>query len=192
MTRTRRLPIVITCCALVVVPAWARAQTKDTAPAAARPAVTGLMADIVISRYQGEKRLSSLPYTVTVNTDNSVTRLRVGGQIPVATPTIAPASDEKTAVRSYSYRDIGTNIDCQAVPADDGRYRLVVTIEETSVYGDESVTMPGRMTGAPAFRSFRTTNSLSLRHGQSVEFTSATDRVTGEVIKVSVKLTVIS
>jgi hypothetical protein len=40
-------------------------------------------------------------------------------------------------------------------------------------------------------RTFRTTNQLVLRDGQSSEFTAATDKVTGEVIKATVTLTVI-
>jgi hypothetical protein len=45
--------------------------------------------------------------------------------------------------------------------------------------------------GAPAFRSLRSSNTLILRDGQSVDYTAATDRITGEVARISVKLTVI-
>jgi len=46
------------------------------------------------------------------------------------------------------------------------------------------------LAGAPIFRSFRTTNTLLLRDGESAEFTAATDRITGDTIRVTVSLAV--
>jgi hypothetical protein len=190
----------VLCFALVVVPsaaprvsAQAAAQPSATSPA--KPNVTALMIEVVIGRYQGDKRVSSLPYTLAVNTDNTTSRLRMGGQIPIPSTTFTPAAADKPAapLRSYSYRDIGTNIDCAATPIEDGRYKIALTVEDSSVYGDsDTAKADPTALGAPAFRSFRSNNSLSMRNGQTIEFTTAADRITGEVVKLSVKLTVVN
>ena len=45
--------------------------------------------------------------------------------------------------------------------------------------------------GTPSFRSFRATNAMVLRSGETGQFTTATDKVTGETVKVDVTLTVV-
>jgi hypothetical protein len=42
-----------------------------------------------------------------------------------------------------------------------------------------------------AFRSFTMTNSMLMRDGQTVQFATATDKVTGETIRVDVTLSVV-
>jgi len=70
-----------------------------------------------------------------------------------------------------------------------------VTIEDSSMYEDNQRTGDGakvqKVEGVSSVRTFRTTNQLVLRDGQSSEFTAATDKVTGEVIKAAVTLTVV-
>jgi hypothetical protein len=86
------------------------------------------------------------------------------------------------------YRDIGTNIDCSARTLDDGAFQLRLNVEDTSVYTnaqDGATPSVGQM---PVFRTFRSTNTLVLRDGQTREFTAAADRVNGEVIRIAVTL----
>jgi hypothetical protein len=42
-----------------------------------------------------------------------------------------------------------------------------------------------------AVRTYRTTNALVLRDGQSTEFTTAVDKVSGDVFKANVMLAVV-
>ena len=156
-------------------------------PAQKQLPVVPLKVTIVISRYQGDKKTSSLPFTVSVNTnDRSRASLRLGAKIPVPTSTFASGSAPN--VVSYNYQDVGTNIDCTATTLDDGRYRLDLTVDDSSVYGDE----PGGQSDTkkfgdhPAFRSFKSTNTLILKDGQSTQYTTATDKVSGEVTKVDI------
>ena len=61
-----------------------RTQEKP-APPAAKPApatVTPLKVSVVVARFQGEKKLSSLPYTLSVNAGSRAT-LRMGAKVPV-------------------------------------------------------------------------------------------------------------
>ena len=90
---------------------------------------------------------------------------------------------------SYQYTDIGTNIDCGTAVINDGRFRVDLTIDDSSVYPEDQVRTSN--TDRPSFRSFRATNSMVLKDGQTTQFTSAVDKVTGIVTKVDVTLTVV-
>jgi hypothetical protein len=86
-------------------------------------------------------------------------------------------------------QDVGTNVDCFASTTADGRYKLTVTVEDTSVYSDEQSLEIVK--GNPTFRTFSLTNSAVLRDGQSMQFTSATDKVSGVTGKIDVRLNVV-
>jgi hypothetical protein len=193
----RTLALVFTCA--IASTAVVRTQEKPAAPAAPKaPVVTPLKLQVVISRYQGEKKISSLPYTLSVNgfstTSPGRANLRMGAKIPVmmmAAPSVdgKPLKDMVTA-GPIQYQDVGTNIDCSVLLLEDGRYRLDVTVEDSSVYSDDQAkTTP--TSGSPTFRSFRASDSMVLKDGGTAQFTAATDKVSGETVKVDVTLTVV-
>lgn len=186
--------------ALAASSAAAAAQDKPAAaaPKAAPAAIIPLKVQVVVSRFQREKKVSSLPYMLSVNAGSKAT-LRMGAQVPIPTIT-APASVIKgpdgislPAVVPFTYRDVGTNIDCTVErPTDDGRFQIELTLDDSSVYGEGLA--PGTNAppaGNPSFRSFRASDSLMLKDGQTAQFTTATDKVSGDVIKVDVTLTVV-
>ena len=142
-----------------------------------------LRVQVVLSRYQGDRKISSLPYTMTVTTNAPATSLRMGAEIPISTTAGAP-------VINYNYRDVGTSIDCLGRALEGGRYALRLTIEDSSVYPDDEKNEPARTT-RPSFRNFKADENLILTDGQSAQYTTATDKVTGEVVKVDVTLTVL-
>ena len=150
-----------------------------------------LSIDVVVSRYQGEKKISSLPYVLAVNTNDNtiggVCQLRMGAQVPV--PATVLDKDGRSS-QSFTYRDIGTNIDCSARTLDDVAFQLRLNIEDTSVYANVQDKATPTVGDMPVFRTFRSTNTLVLRDGQSREFTAAADRVNGEVIRIAVTLRV--
>jgi len=159
---------------------------------------------IVMSRYQGEKRVSSLPYTLSVNANDGApfgptgefipkyAQLRTGASVPVPSLGAPKDSPIQAQVGPVQYKSIGTSIDCAARSTDDGRFRLDVSVEDTSVYSEgQSAQGAPKMSDVPSFRTFKTTNALILKDGQSEEFTAAADRITGEVTKVVVTLTVV-
>jgi hypothetical protein len=158
---------------------------------------------IVIARYQGEKKVSTLPYTLSVNANDAaaqtsgefvstMARLRTGASVPVPSMGTPKESPIVGPVGPVQYKSIGTNIDCRARSTDDGRFRVDISIEDTSVYS-EGQTAQGApsMKDMPSFRTFQTSNAVILRDGQSTEFTAAADRITGDVTRVSVTVTVI-
>ena len=153
--------------------------------------------EVVVSRYQGDKKISSLPYALAVNASQRTeeVRLRMGANVPVPTTTFSPGSqaDGKpapNALTSYSYQEIGTNIDCSARPLGDGRFAVSISVGERSVVQGAPNAF-GTTQGAPVIRNFSATNNVVLRDGQTRQFTAAADRVTGEVMKVDVTLKVV-
>jgi hypothetical protein len=175
---------------IVLVIAGSAALRAQAPPAAQGNPDAALQVQVVVSRYQGDKKVSSLPYMLSVNPDNRKTSLRMGAEVPIVSTMIGPpARGEKAAapVPSYSYRSIGTNIDCTASTAPGNQYRLSLDVEDSSVYPDDQ---PRALRGIPMFRSFKLSNTLLLRDGQSTQLTSAADKVTGEILKVDVTLAV--
>jgi hypothetical protein len=149
-----------------------------------------LKIQLVLSRYQGEKKLSSVPYLLWVTTGENRSSLRMGVKIPVY-------SGGGGAV-SYNYQDVGTNIDCSATSMTDGTYKVYVTVNDSSVYFPDparpsaGMAPPGGMTPpAPAIRSFTSTFVILLRDGQTGQYASATDQASGEVLKIDATLNVL-
>ena len=205
------------------------------------PDVVPLHVQVTISRYLGNEVISSLPYllSATANSPRSRCSLRMGADVPIATTssTVNQAGEE-TPRRSFNYRPVGVNIDCEATTVGDGRYQLLVNLEESSLYPPTAMThlagleaelaqkatrfgaqhpeivrldreiatarrqIPPELRaddqayraafgGQPVFRSFQSSNTMILRDGQSVQYTAAADRISGESIRVDVRLTVL-
>jgi type II secretory pathway component GspD/PulD (secretin) len=173
---------------LVGAPARAQEQKGPTAP----PLAGTLKVQVTLARYQGEKKVSSLPYTLTVNTDErnrntGRASLRLGTQVPLTTMTRLNGDANSPMVPTVQYRDVGTSIDCSVVALDAGQFKLDLTIEDSSI---DTASSGGGNT-SPAFKSFRTSDTMLLRDGQSAQYSTATDKVNGEVWKVDVTLTVV-
>ena len=151
-----------------------------------------LRINIVIARYRGDKRVSSLPYTLFAqvqNRERSVAQLRMGAEIPVATaPPPKPNEGAASEGPRVNYERLGTEIDCLVRPSLDGRYIVDLTISDKTVYSEDEaprLTSAGMM---PTLRSFRAYNQLVMRDGQTVQFPAAADRVTGEVVRIEIAL----
>jgi hypothetical protein len=188
--------------AALVVPGPSLAQEKPKADAgkesaSERSAVPGvaLRVQIVISRYQGDKKLASFPYAVVATTGGGPTRMRLGVDTPVATT----SASEGKQTTSIQYRTVGTNIDCQARDWGEGRYLLNIGVENSSALpfekgpssGGNPPSVDANPTGSPLFRRFDTNVGVLLRDGQSVQTVASTDPVTGEVVKIDVTMNVV-
>jgi len=172
----------------------ARAQSQPAGPQAAAP--IPLRVQLVIARYQGDKKVSSVPFTFDVAaTDlrerpDQVSQVRMGMELPVAAPAAPDAKPATGNPPGPGRQAFGTNIDTYAKILDNGRFRLSITIEDSSPYTEEQRTKL-TSTNVPVARSFRTNNVLVLKDGQSEQFVSATDKFTGDVIKMDLTLTVV-
>jgi hypothetical protein len=148
--------------------------------------------EVVVSRYQGDKKVSSLPYFLAINA-NGEASLRMGANVPVPTNVWPAGTVGPVAPISFNYQNIGTDIDATVRPRGEGRFFVRVKVEERSVVQPPASATPisGTVSGAPVIRSFAAQNELILRDGQTRQFTAAADRVTGEVVKVDVTLKVL-
>jgi hypothetical protein len=153
---------------------------QDSQPAAQnRPgSPVSLKVSLVFSRYQGDKKISSVPHTLwaTATDGRTPTSLRLGTQIPVPTTVF------------------GKDIDVNASTALDGFYKIQITITDSSVYYPDQSEPAARSTtastGAPAFRNFNSSFTLYLKDGQTAQSTAVTDPVSGQSIKLDATLNV--
>jgi hypothetical protein len=181
--------------ALSVLPATAQQEIKPAAPQMG-PAVA-LKVTVVLSRYQGEKRISSMPYVMGVvakdHKNAPKTTLRMGVDVPVVQTVFGGGGDKSIPQSSYTYRNVGTNIDCTAFldEPSPGFFQLLLTVSDTSVGIGSASKQPGApavMADVPTFRSFNSSFVALLRDGQTMQYTSATDPLSGEVMKIDVSL----
>jgi type II secretory pathway component GspD/PulD (secretin) len=192
---TRHLAVAAALIAALVIPAHAQDPTDVRTLSAQKPAGPSsatLKVQVVLSRYQGDKKISSLPYTLTVNTNESRANtgnanLRIGTQVPITTMARQGSDKDAQLVPTVNYRDVGTNMDCTVTALDDGRFRVNLTVDDSSI----DTSTGTQASGHPAFRSFRAADTMLLRDGATAQFSSATDKVSGDVWKVDVTLTVV-
>ena len=154
--------------------------------------------EVVISRYQSDKKTSSLPYALTVNAKYvsnvegaPMTSLRMGGEVPL--PTMSLTIDGKPLPNfptggPVMYKAVGTNIDARGRILDGGRFEIWVSVQDDAIATPQSAGTAGGVSNLPVIRSFRSSNNVVLKDGQTRQFTAAADRITGEVVKVDVTL----
>ncbi len=147
-----------------------------------------LKVQVVVSRYLGDKKVSSVPFTLAViANDGDKTSLRMGVDVPV------PQSGAGAPQVMYTYRSVGTNIDCSARSSDAAVFKLDLAVSDTSVFvtDKDAAANTTRNSGMPAFRSFTSTFNLLLKDGQTAQHTAATDPISGEVLRIDVTLTIL-
>lgn len=173
----------------------------DTSPGAS---LVPLDVQVVISRYQGDKQISRLPYSlaVTANSRNE-SNLNMGNEVPIPMTTFAPMPPSKPPqggaapemprpMTSMSYRSVGTAISCRASSREGGQYEVMISVDDTSVLTSDQAARPDALAESmPVFRSFKARNTLLLSNGQTRQYTAAADRVSGEVVRVEVTLKVV-
>jgi hypothetical protein len=170
----------------------AKAQTAvgKAAPRPDRP-TTNLRVQVIVNRFQGEKKTGSLPYAFNVTAGGDHVRMRMGVDTPVPVFTGQQTGTGNVIPTSYQYRNVGTNIDCRAQDLGDSRYKLNLTVENSSTLpGSEKETDVSKAR-APLFRRFETSLDPILRDGQTIQTVASTDPVTGEVVKIDVTLNVV-
>jgi hypothetical protein len=183
----KRIQVLAIVAAFLVLPAFLQAQqsqTEASRPAPETTSETPLKLHVVLSEFDGTKKISSLPYSMnilgTALRDRRTAHLRYGLRVPIGTV----------------YQDIGTDIDCTAIQREDGTYRLDLTVVRSSVSmpgsnGTEAEWTPGHSgpTQSPVIRSFRDEFTVVAKVGQTMEATSAADPLTGHILKVEVMIT---
>jgi hypothetical protein len=173
-----------------------RAQDKPNSGPSAKPepvASTTIRLQFVLTEFEGDKKVKSLPYTILYNATHNVnlqsdfTRMRIGARVPVY-----------TGKTEYRYEDVGTNLDCRAVRHEDGKFLVdgfvehswVEAVKEMSASGSRQDATPDPSNN-PVIRNIRTGLTFLMRDGQTVESTTATDPVSGRLFHIEVALNVV-
>lgn len=159
----------------------------SAAPSEGPKPLVPLKVQIVLSRFKGEKKIGSLPYMlgVTANEPGGKTSLRMGIHVPV-----------QTGNMGYNYREVGSNIDCVAHSSAGDSFKLNIVVEDSSIHldmpkqGEPANSSSKTAAEVPAFRSFKSNFTILLRDGQTTQYTSAVDPISGEVMKIDVTLNV--
>jgi hypothetical protein len=161
-----------------------RAQTPP------KPVPIPIKVQIVVTRYDGEKKIASLPYTLIGSTESTMT-LNTGLQVAVINSVVGSNSGNgpvtTTPVTNFTYKPIGTNLTSLVTSQSDGKFKIDLILDNSSVVPGNSV--PGLVASAPSFQSFTMHNSLIVADGQTVQYASVTDPANGMVTKVDLTLT---
>jgi hypothetical protein len=215
---TSRCLVRIAFLCLLVATAVGNATVALAQEPAAKPGVPAMLptisvrVDVVMSRFQGEKKLSSMPFSLLANAADardprlSGTRvsLRMGIDVPVGTATATenrttPTNGNTgngslatgTTTTKIEYRSVGTNIDSSVNRIDETHFIVFVNVSDSSIYSADGSAKDLKNTGPEAFRTFSTNNTATFRDGQTILFGVATDKITGETMKIEVTLNVI-
>jgi|SRR6185437_7923103 len=169
---------------LLIIPSWAQAQQQGKS--SDQETIRHLKLDFLLTEYNGEQKISSMPYTMYVEAASHRSHpghLRMGLQVP----------DKNN--NSYN---VGTNIDCSASVSGDNSYDLDFTVSRSSIYSaiysaneQATETAHDASGGRPVMRTFNADFSLEMHDGQTAEGPAATDPFNGNVLKISVTLHVI-
>lgn len=165
----------------LLVPAMAVLTAREQQPP--KPEQQLFKLDVVLMRYRGEKKLSSVPYTLLLG--DNFTRLRVG--VDVAGDSSTATSKEGVTTTRRDFRFLGTSIDGAINPREGGRHHLILSIQDSSVLPDPRF----KDSGSFAFRTFSISNQLFVREGQLVPFVVGTDQITGETLRAEVTISVV-
>ena len=177
---TRHLACVTATIALVLALAPTPAASVEQAPGtqpAAKPLPVSIKLDVTLSRLQGEKKVSSMPFTLWMLASGTNVSLRMGVDIPVGK---LPRDERQrkrrgnrtTTVTSTTnrveFRNVGTSIDCWVNPAPDGRFTVDLRIQDSSIFtSDADTRAPLKLVDPMAFRSFSFSNQQLMRDGQT-------------------------
>lgn len=181
---TLMLALVLACAAAV------QAQEK------ARPVLTPLKIQVVFSEYEGEKKVSSIPYSLLLNSPDAgrsdVGKIRVGVRVPLVI-------QAKEGLQTQ-YQNVGTDIDVSAQTQPSGSFKVGFSIRRSFIYSPPSpgakteepdMSPPRNLQPTPIFRDFFSEFDLLLKDGQTLQSALATDPVSGRVLKVDVTLAVV-
>jgi hypothetical protein len=168
---------------LAFVPAIGAAQqptaSADTTPAEKTESPT-VRLQVVLARYAGKKLVASEPYELLLVANGQRKSLRTGAEVPIA----GGAAGGKE--NSGGYKSIGTNITVDVGQQSDGRFRTSLLVSSSSVYPADQ-----KQADRSAFRTYMLNGEAFLREGARTEIATATDSLTGEVIKAEVTVTTV-
>jgi len=148
----------------------------------AQPDKIPVKLQFVITAYEGDRKVSSVPYTLLATANGGQVTFLNGINVPIQT------GEGKT-----TYTNIGTNITC-TVTTEAGNYRIAINFDEKSVIVAKAPATPAgtvitKLPDSPSFRNVSYVGTITIKEGETKQLISVPDKATGEVEKVEVTLT---
>jgi len=182
---------ILTSALVLLVSAGMRAQTQPQA----KPPSASFKVDVVVSRSLAGKEVSRLPFSlwVLVTGEHGYSSIRMGVDVPVGKVTQTTTStNTSTTTTGDNYRSVGTSIDAYVDRIEDGKYSVKVNLQDSSIFSPEPDGKITVNTADPkAYRTMAIQNTSQMRDGQTMPFGIATDRVSGETVRMDVTLTIV-
>lgn len=189
-------------------PSLAAAQAAQAAqaasPSTAKPPLESVpvQVDVVLTRWQGEKKISSLPFALitTAGRGGQGASIRMGVDVPVGSSTsnatqTSGVTNNTRAVETTKtetvFRNVGTDIDSRVLRTDERTFEVYISVRDSAIFSSDASKPLTVIADPTAFRTFNASNTLPMVDGQTRLFGLATDKITGETMRVEVKLTVL-
>ena len=114
-------------------------------PGVGQTSAVTLKVIVTISRWDAEKKVSNSPYVLMVvpsygkraeeGSDGDSTSVQMGSETPVP----STALTDGKVVPSYQYKNLGTNINVSARPVDDGKYNVMVGVQDSQIGAAQAI-----------------------------------------------------
>ena len=180
--------LVVVIVTAVVTTASALAEQRGAAPPApvasapsAPVQLWPLKVQVVVSRYQGQKQLGRVPFTLSVHAND-----KKPSEVTSATQVLIPMVTVGEKTSGPVFKDVGISIRCQAMSSDGKFFALEMNVESATMDDDQPKKDPPYR-----IRAFRSSQAVHLQDGQTTEYTTATDPTNGEEVRVAVTVTVV-
>ena len=191
----KRLTVIIALliCVIIAGPATpVSAQTPTPTNANQGPQAQGgipmLKITVVISRFSGEKKIGSLPFVLLLMPTEDSTNVQMSSNVPV------PQGPDKDGNQTFSYQSVGTSLSA-STPKENpqnapGQHLISLRITDSQMLSDMAGATAA-MKGLMRTQQFSSTVRLPLRDAQTISYNAATDKITGDLVRVEVTLNVL-
>ena len=183
------LRIAVLACAMTIATVPGLAQSPSGPPSLG----STLKVTVVLSRINGQKKIASLPFVLLMTPTEDRTSVQMSSSVPVPTTTMVQGSAASPGgtVQSYSYQNIGTNMQASAKELAGGQFAVSLTISDSQILTDATGAMlPDSTKGLLKTQSFTSTVRLPLKDAQTISYDAATDKLTGDIVRVEVTLNI--
>lgn len=158
------------------------AQAQEKAEKPKGPA-TPLKLQVVLNRHDGERKVGSWPYTLSLNADDAQARTCAAMMVPLKYQ--APEAHGNVV-----YKSVGNTVECRAESLADGRFKVACSVEQSTVDPRKTAESEAIALLPPVLRSFKAEGAVILRDGQTAQYVAGSDPLSGETLKVDLTLNV--
>jgi hypothetical protein len=167
---------------MLAIPSVAIFANVAVAQPQAQPDKIPVKLQFVISTFEGDRKVSSIPYTLLATANGGQVTFLNGANVPIQV-----SGDGK-----ITYTNIGTTIVC-TVTTEAGNFRVNISFDEKSVTPAKTPASPAgtapKPPESPSIRDVNYNGTITIKDGETKQLIAAPDKGTGEVTKVDVTLT---